>query len=138
MPAVIDLQTTTQYAKAYSGFVKVVKVMTAERASNNYANMFAERCGSRTCGRLHILGSLDKDTNGSIENEINVRINKASRSWVALSHAFMGRELSNRTRSKLFRSVIMPTLTYGAETSPAPRRVTKETRCVPKSMPLRI
>lgn len=94
------------------------KVMTAERGNNNYPDMFSEGVEVERVEGFTYLGHW-MDSNGSIESEINIRINKASRSWAALSRAFMSRELSSRTKSKLFRSVIIPTLTYGAETWPA-------------------
>jgi len=94
------------------------KVMTAERGNNNYPDMFSEGVEVERVEGFTYLGHW-MDSNGSIESEINIRINKASRSWAALARAFMSRELSSRTKSKLFRSVIIPTLTYGAETWPA-------------------
>ena len=61
------------------------------------------------------LGSSINNEN-KIENEIKKRIMCGNRIYFSLSHLFKSKILSKRTKLKLYKTLIRPVVTYGAET----------------------
>src|SRR6185436_1185371 len=61
------------------------------------------------------LGSTINDR-GSIENEINKRIQAANRSYYTLNTIINNKQVTKKTKTTLYKTIYRPTLIYGSET----------------------
>ena len=98
--------------------VAKTKVLTAERVPQPYQRIFLEGTEVERVEGFCYLGHWIA-ANATIESEVQARINRASRSWGCLLRSVMGRkQISGHTKCRLFAAVVIPSLTYGAETWP--------------------
>ena len=111
------------------------KVMTVERSTTSYPGVVLDGTEVERVEGFTYLGHWVA-ADGSIESEVKARINRASKSWRSLGGALVGqKQLSGRTKCKLFRAIVVPSLVYGAETWPATEGLLKrldtfQSRCL--------
>ena len=96
--------------------VDKTKIMHAERGLQHQEGY--EVIAGYTLERVEnfvYLGSL-LTPNNDIKSEIDRRISAATRAFYALNSLFKSRLLSRKTKLRLLSTVVLPVLTYGAET----------------------
>ena len=99
------------------------------------------RMNSRTEAAIMLNGEEIEDigykmtTSGDTEKEIRTRISKASQAFATLRSTWRSRNVSTKTKIRLFKSNVLSTLMYGAESWKMTKNHQSQTRSFPEQMP---